>query len=65
MTVLERIEALKIEAGGAGDKEMIAICRRALAGSARARIVCLRVLAEAEAEAAFQAAEEAKDVDND
>lgn len=40
----DQIEDLRIEAGFAGDEEMIKICRRALNGSQRARRVCARVI---------------------
>jgi len=47
----DQIEDLRIEAGFAGDEEMIKICRRALNGSARARKACERVLEEVAARA--------------
>ena len=42
-----QIELMRVEAGAAGDTEMVKICRRALNGSARARKECERVLEEA------------------
>lgn len=46
----EQITALRREAGAAGDTAMVAVCDRALAGSARARRECARVIADAEAQ---------------
>jgi len=43
----EQIEALQIEAGGAGDAEQVAICERALDGDADARGECVDVICEA------------------
>ena len=43
----EQIEALQIEAGGAGDAEQVAICERALDGDADARRECVDVIREA------------------
>jgi hypothetical protein len=44
-----RIETLACEAAQAGDLHMVAICRRALDGSQRARRECARILAQAAA----------------
>lgn len=45
----EQIEALRSEAGSAGDSEMVAICDRALAGDQGEREECARVIADVEA----------------
>jgi hypothetical protein len=45
----EQIQALRIEAGEAGDLRQVAICDRALDGSARARRKCAGVIAAATA----------------
>lgn len=45
MTTSERIEALRIEAGQAGDSEQVALCEQALAGQADAASACMAVLA--------------------
>ena len=50
----EQIEALRAEAGAAGDTAQVAICDRALDGDAVARAECARVIADA---AAMQAIE--------
>lgn len=39
-----QIAALRTEAAAAGDTAMVAVCTRALAGSARARAVCARAI---------------------
>jgi hypothetical protein len=44
-----QIELLMNVAGIAGDCKMVEICKRALAGSKRARVECAKVIAEAEA----------------
>lgn len=46
-----QIEALQIEAGMAGDAAQVAMCDRALAGSARARKGCAKAIAAARAAA--------------
>ncbi len=46
----EQIIALSQEAGCAGDLEMVAICERALDGSAAARAECVEVIRDAEAQ---------------
>lgn len=46
-----RIEALELEAGVAGDLDAVTICRRALAGSKRARRICAGWIADAAASA--------------
>jgi len=47
----EQIEALRTEAGAAGDLDQVAICDRALLeGDAEARAECARVIADAEAQ---------------
>jgi hypothetical protein len=43
------IEALRYEAGCAGDTEQVAICDRALQGNDAARAECARVIADAQA----------------
>lgn len=43
----EQIEALRYEAGIAGDAEQVRICRAALAGDEDARRECAEVIAEA------------------
>jgi hypothetical protein len=43
------IEQLQIEAGAAGDLEMVKVCARALDGSSRAWRECERVIANAQA----------------
>ena len=40
----EQIEALKLEASLHGDREMVAICQRALEGDDDARDACLWVI---------------------
>lgn len=45
-----QIRALRTEAGQAGDREQVAICNRALNGSARARAKCARAIAQAESQ---------------
>jgi chorismate mutase len=55
----EQIEALRAEAGEAGDQAMVAICDRALAGSASARDECAEVIADARAE---RAADEIREI---
>lgn len=45
----EQIATLRAEAGAAGDMAQVAICDRALRGSAAARAECARVIAEAQA----------------
>lgn len=49
----DQIEALRIEAGQAGDATQVAICQRALDGDAAARAECARVIADAQAEEAL------------
>jgi hypothetical protein len=44
-----KIERLEQECGEAGDLDAVKICRRALAGSQRARRVCARWIADAAA----------------
>lgn len=44
-----QIEALRTEAGGAGDSAQVAICDRALQGDESARAECARVIADAQA----------------
>ena len=39
----KQIEALQAEAAAAGDMKQVAICERALNGSARARAICARI----------------------
>lgn len=46
----EQIETLATEAGAAGDSEQVAICERALAGDDSARVECVRVIRDAEAQ---------------
>jgi hypothetical protein len=43
-----QIEALQTEAAAAGDSKQVAICERALNGSARARAICARVIRSAQ-----------------
>jgi hypothetical protein len=45
----EQIEALRVEAGAAGDLDMAMICQTALDGDATARAECARVIADAQA----------------
>lgn len=45
----EQIDALRTEAGTAGDAAQVALCERALAGDEEAREECARVIAEAAA----------------
>lgn len=45
-----QIEELRQEAGQAGDREMVIICDRALAGDDAAREECADVIAEAQAQ---------------
>lgn len=45
-----QIAALRIEAGQAGDREMVAICDAALAGSVTARAECARVIVDTQAQ---------------
>ena len=45
----EQIEALRAEAGEAGDPVMIEICDNALAGDDFARAACAEVIADAQA----------------
>lgn len=45
----EQIDALRTEAGTAGDTAQVALCERALAGDEEAREECARVIAEAAA----------------
>lgn len=47
MTKREKIEALRIEAGEAGDYAQVALCDAALAGDERARELCMYVISEA------------------
>jgi hypothetical protein len=47
---LERIEALQIEAGEAGDEKLVATCRRALNGEKQAMETCDRILRDAAAQ---------------
>lgn len=54
MTTTQRIEQLRIEAGQAGDTEMIETCRRALAGSATARRECMRIISDTQKREADQ-----------
>lgn len=49
MTIIERIQALRTEAGQAGDLEQVRICDAALAGDPEAIEECKRVLDEAQA----------------
>ena len=51
---MRRIDTLRREAGEAGDLAQVALCDRALAGSARARQACIRVLVNARAQADAQ-----------
>lgn len=44
----ERVEALMVEAGSAGDERMVATCRRALDGSGRAWAECVKAIRWAE-----------------
>lgn len=44
-----QISALRQEAAQAGDMKAVAICTRALAGSARARRECAKMIADARA----------------
>jgi hypothetical protein len=44
----EQIEALRAEAGAAGDSTMVAICDRAIDGSETDRAECARVISDAE-----------------
>lgn len=46
----EAIEALRIEAGSAGDMEMVRICNKALAGDEAAWAEAVRVINEAAAQ---------------
>ena len=46
----DQIEALRIEAGQAGDATQVAICQRALDGDAAARAECARVIADAQSQ---------------
>jgi hypothetical protein len=41
------IDLLELEAGNAGDLDMVRICRRALNGDAAARLRCAEVIATA------------------
>lgn len=43
------IEALRTEAGEAGDRAQVALCREALAGDETARAECVAVILEARA----------------
>ncbi|HET9554378.1 MAG TPA: hypothetical protein VFP50_15555 [Anaeromyxobacteraceae bacterium] len=45
----EQIQALRAEAGAAGDLAQVELCDRALAGDASARVRCARVIADAAA----------------
>lgn len=45
-----QIQALRTEAGAAGDLKQVAICDRALDGDEAARAECARVIADAEAQ---------------
>jgi hypothetical protein len=45
----EQIEQLMTEAGTAGDREMVAICERALDGDDAARQRCAEVISDADA----------------
>lgn len=58
MTLQEQIERLRQEAGQAGDSAQVAICDRALAGSARATAICARIIRDAHAEARYQQREQ-------
>ncbi len=49
-TTTEQIEALRSEAGTAGDRKMVAICDRALAGDETAIAECARAIAAARAQ---------------
>lgn len=51
---IDRIAALRTEAGQAGDSEQVALCDRALNGDEAARAECARVLAEATREHAAE-----------
>lgn len=46
------IEAMRDEAGAAGDMAMVAICDRALSGDEKAIVICERVASDAAAMAA-------------
>lgn len=46
----EQIEALRVEAGAAGDTDQVTICDRVLAGDPEARAECARVIREAAAQ---------------
>lgn len=46
----EQIEALRAEAGAAGDLAQVAICDRAIDGDMQARAECARVIADAQAQ---------------
>lgn len=46
----DQIEALRAEAGEAGDMAQVAICERALAGDMAARVECAHVIADAQAQ---------------
>lgn len=46
----EAVQALRDEAGSAGDLEQVAICTAAMNGDAGARDECARVIAEAAAQ---------------
>jgi hypothetical protein len=46
---MTQIRNLRAEAGEAGDAAQVAMCDRALAGSARARVGCAKVIRAAEA----------------
>ncbi len=45
-----QIEALRTEAGAAGDADQVAICDRALDGDSEARELCAKALADAAAQ---------------
>ena len=45
-----RVEALRTEAGEAGDREQVALCDRALQGDAEALARCLEVIADTQAQ---------------
>lgn len=49
---ITQLRALALEAGAAGDLAMVAIAKRAIAGSRRAARICARVIAAAAAAAA-------------
>lgn len=45
-TTIDRVRALQVEAGAAGDLEQVALCERALASDAQALEACARVLVD-------------------